>query len=41
MIEREDLEFLQDTNFISYASASFNNFDTSVFSFNRESATIV
>ena len=48
VIEREDLEFLPDTNFISFASAFFNNFDTSVFSnfdttvfsINRESATI-
>ena len=39
VIEREDLEFLQDTNFISFASAFFNNFDTTVFSI--ESATIV
>ena len=40
VIEKEDLEFLQDTNFISFASAYFNNFDTSIFSINRESATI-
>ena len=40
VIEREDLEFLPDTNFISFASAFFNNFDTSVFSINRASATI-
>ena len=49
VIEREDLEFLQDTNCISFASAFFNNFDattvfsnfdTTVFSINRESATI-
>ena len=48
VIEREDLEFLPDTNFISFASAFFNNFDTTtvfsnfdttVFSINRESAT--
>lgn len=32
IIEREDLELLQDTNFIAYAAAAFNNFDTSVFS---------
>ena len=32
IIEREDLQLLQDTNFASYAAASFNNFDTSVFS---------
>ena len=49
VIEREDLEFLQDTNCISFASAFFNNFDattvfsnfdTTVFSINGESATI-
>ena len=40
VIEREDLEFLQDTNFISFASAFFNNFDTTVFSINRDSAII-
>ena len=49
VIEREDLEFLQDTNCISFASGFFNNFDattvfsnfdTTVFSINRESATI-
>ena len=32
IIEREDLELLQDTNFIAYAAAAFNSFDTSVFS---------
>ena len=32
IIEREDLELLQDTNFVAYAAATFNNFDTSVFS---------
>lgn len=32
IIEREDLELLQDTNFIAYAAATFNSFDTSVFS---------
>ena len=32
IIEREDLELLQDTNFVSFAAATFNSFDTSVFS---------
>ena len=32
IIEREDLELLQDTNFVAYAAATFNSFDTSVFS---------
>ena len=32
IIEREDLELLQDTNFIAYSAAIFNSFDTSVFS---------
>ena len=32
IIEREDLHLLQDTNFIAYSAATFNNFDTSVFS---------
>ena len=32
MIEREDLELLQDTNFVALATATFNSFDKSVFS---------
>ena len=32
IIEREDLDLLQDTNFIAFAAATFNRFDTSVFS---------
>lgn len=32
IVQREDLELLQDTNFIAFAAASFNSFDTSVFS---------
>ena len=32
IIEREDLDLLQDTNFIAFAAATFNSFDTSVFS---------
>ena len=36
IIEREDLELLQDTNFIAYAAATFNSFDTSVFSADGE-----
>jgi hypothetical protein len=32
IIEREDLELLQNTNFVAHAAATFNNFDTSVFS---------
>ena len=32
IIEREDLELLQDTNFIAFAASTFNSFDTSVFS---------
>ena len=31
IIEREDLELLQDTNFVAYFAAIFNSFDTSVF----------
>ena len=31
IIEREDLELLQNTNFVAHAAATFNNFDTSVF----------
>ena len=32
IIQREDLELLQNTNFVAHAAATFNNFDTSVFS---------
>ena len=32
IIEREDLQLIQDTNFVAYSAATFNNFDTSVFS---------
>ena len=32
IIEREDLELLQDTNFVAFAAATFNSIDTSVFS---------
>ena len=32
IIEREDLELLQDTSFVAFSAASFNSFDTSVFS---------
>ena len=32
IIEVEDLELLQDTNFVAFAAAAFNTFDTSVFS---------
>ena len=32
IIEREDLDLLQDTNFIAFAASTFNSFDTSVFS---------
>ena len=32
IIQREDLELLQNTNFAAHAAATFNNFDTSVFS---------
>ena len=39
VIERENLKFLPDTNIVSFASAFFNNFDTSIFSINRESDT--
>ena len=32
IIERENLELLQNTNFLAFAAATFNSFDTSVFS---------
>ena len=32
IIERENLELLQDTNFVAFSAATFNRFDTSVFS---------
>ena len=32
IVEREDLQLLQDTNVVAYSTAIFNNFDTSVFS---------
>ena len=32
IVQREDLELLQDTNIIAFLAASFNSFDTSVFS---------
>ena len=32
IIEKEDIELLQDTNSVAYAAATFNSFDTSVFS---------
>ena len=32
IIEREDLDLLQDTNFVAFSTAVFNSFDTSVFS---------
>ena len=32
IIEAEDLQLLQDTNFVAFAAAAFNSFDTSVFS---------
>ena len=31
IIDRENLELLQDTNFVAFATATFNSFDTSVF----------
>ena len=31
-VQKEDLNFLQDTNFVAFSAASFNSFDTSVFS---------
>ena len=31
-VQKEDLKFLQDTNFVAFSAASFNSFDTSVFS---------
>ena len=36
-IEREDLELLQNTNFFAFSAATFNNFDTSVFSVDEQS----
>ena len=36
IIEREDLELLHNTNFVAFAAAAFNNFDTSVFSDDEE-----
>ena len=36
-IEREDLELLQNTNFFAFSAATFNSFDTSVFSEEEES----
>ena len=36
-IEREDLELLQNTNFFAFSAATFNSFDTSVFSQEEES----
>ena len=36
IIEREDLELLQDTNFVAFSAANFNSFDTSVFSDDEE-----
>ena len=32
IIEREDLDLLQDTNFVAFSTAVFNSFDTGVFS---------
>lgn len=32
IIEREDLDLLQDTNLIAFVASTFNSFDTSVFS---------
>ena len=36
IIEREDLELLQDTNFVAFSAATFNSFDTSAFSDDEE-----
>ena len=36
IIEREDLELLHNTNFVAFAAAAFNNFDTRVFSDDEE-----
>ena len=39
MIEREHLQLLQDTSFVAFSAATFNSFDTSVFSADDDDLT--